>query len=99
MYAGEVVGAGGAGGVLSGIPFEPAVLLMSEATGPLLQWMLPGSSGQVDINGITGAAAAAAPVVAADGADWKVTLPTGIAPDGDTVSVLCVGLPKAGGSL
>jgi hypothetical protein len=103
LFAAEVVGAGGAGGSFV-CPFEPGVLVMSEATGPLLQLMLPGSAGQVDINAITGAAAAAAPVITAVDADDKsqgftVALPTGIAPDGDTVSVLAIGFRDTDGSL
>jgi len=92
-FVGEVVGAGGAGGDLTGIPFEPAVIYLSEATGPSLQLQLPGSAAKVDINLITGAAAGTAVPDATQEADgtWTIALPTALAPDGDTVSAWCLG--------
>ena len=92
-FVGEVVGAGGAGGNLTGIPFEPAVIVLSEATGPSLQLQLPGSAAKVDINMILGSAAAAAIPDATQETDgtWTIALPTALAPDGDTVSAWCLG--------
>jgi hypothetical protein len=96
-FVGEVTGAGGAGGDLTGIPFDPAIVLISEATGPLLQLQVPGSSGDVDINMITGAAAGTAiPAAVASGSTWTISLPTGLAPDGDVVSVVCLGFREDG---
>lgn len=92
-FVGEVVGAGGVGGPLAGIPFEPAVIYLSEATGPSLQLQLPGSAAKVDINLITGAAASTAVPNATQEVDgtWTIDLPTALAPDGDTVSAWCLG--------
>jgi len=88
-FVGEIVSAAGAGGSLAGVPFEPAVIVMSENTGPTLQLQMPGSAGKVDINMITGAAAAAAipDLVQQPDGTWTLTLPTAQAPDGDTVSL------------
>lgn len=99
-FVGEITGAGGAGGSLASIPFQPGIILISEATGPLLQLQVPGSSGAVDINMITGAAAGTAIPAATQAVDgtWTQALPTGLAPDGDTVSVVCLGF-RADGSL
>lgn len=97
-FVGEVTGAGGAGGDLTGIPFDPAIVLISEATGPALQLQVPGSSGDVDINMITGAAAGTAipaAVAQADGT-WTISLPTGLAPDADVVSCVCLGFREDG---
>ena len=100
-FVGEVLGAGGVGGVLENIPFEPAAILVSEATGPFLQLQLPGSAAKVDINMITGAAAGGAIPAATLEADglYDLALPTGMAPDGDTASVLILGFRDVGGSL
>ena len=97
-FVGEVVGAGGAGGDLTGIPFDPAIVLISEATGPALQLQVPGSAGDVDINMITGAAAGTAipAAVAQANGTWTISLPTGLAPNGDTVSCVCLGFREDG---
>lgn len=100
-FVGEVLGAGGVGGVLENIPFEPAVILVSEATGPLLQVQLPGSAAKVDINMITGAAAAVAipdATLEADGL-YDLALPVTIVPDADTASVLILGFRDSNGSI
>ena len=49
---------------------------------------------------ITGAAAAAAVTVAAVGdGTYNITVPTGVAPDGDTVTMVVTGFRDVGGSL
>jgi hypothetical protein len=100
-FVGEILGAAGAGGSLANIPFEPAVIVASDAAVPLLQAQLPGSAAKVDIDMITGAAAAAAIPAAVQQPDgtWTLTLPTGLAPDGNTVSLLILGFRDVGGSL
>lgn len=101
-YVGEVTGAGGVGGVLSGIPFQPAIVEIFDTTVPLAQKQVPGSAGAVDVNLITGAAAAHALAVASDDAtvpSWKVTLDVNLAPNGHVVHVVCYGFPDRGGSL
>ena len=99
-YCGQVLGAGGAGGSLAGIPFEPMEIIVSEATGPTLVLQVRASSGDVNINMITGAANASLPVVsqAVDGS-WTIALPTALAPDGDTATVLVHGYRDIAGSL
>ncbi len=91
-FVGEVVGDGGTVD-LTGIPFDPAVIYLSEATGPSLQLQLPGSAGKVDINLISGAAAGTAIPDATQEADgtWTIALPVALAPSGDTVSAWCLG--------
>jgi hypothetical protein len=100
-FMGEILGAGGAGGSLTGIPFEPAAILISDAAVPLGQLQFPGSAGKVDINLITLAAAGAAIPAATLQADgtYTLALPTGLAPDGNTVSVLIIGWRDVNGSL
>lgn len=102
MFVGEVAGAGGVGGVLSGIPFEPAIVDVYEPVAPVMQRQVPGSGGAVDVNLITGAAASTALVVAVDDASapsWKVTLAVGHVANGRTATVVCTGFRDAGGSL
>jgi hypothetical protein len=100
-FVGEILGAGGAGGSLANIPFQPAVIVLSEATGPLLQLQVPGSGGAVDINMITGAAAGAAIPAAVKQADgtYTLSLPTGLVPDGDTASLLILGFREGANGL
>jgi hypothetical protein len=78
-FVGEVVGDGGDVD-LTGIPFEPAVIYLSEATGPSLQLQLPGSAGTAIPNATQ----------EVDGT-WTITLPVALAPSGDTVSAWCLG--------
>lgn len=102
MFVGEILGAGGVGGVLSGIPFEPAMVEIFEPVAPLMQRRMPGSAGAININTITGAAAGTPIAVAVDDVavpSWKVTLPVGLAPNGRTVTVVCYGFRDIGGSL
>ncbi len=104
MFVAEVLGAGGVGGTFV-CPFEPAVVIISEVTGPLLQIQFPGSSGTVGINMVDGTAASADATYAAVDADDKslgftVTLPTGVVPDADTATVFVIGFRDViGGSL
>lgn len=101
-YVGEVTGAGGVGGSLRGIPFQPAIVDVYEPVAPLAQRQIPGSAGAIDINLITGAAAAAAIVVAVDDPtvpSWRVNLVAGIAVNGRVVHVVCQGFRDQGGSL
>lgn len=107
MYSGSIVGAGGAGGVLSDIPFEPAIVdIHKTAATSIFQRRLIGPAGAVDINMKDGTAAGSPIAVAVDndGTDgnpktWKVTLVTGLAPDAATVIVVCTGFRDIGGSL
>lgn len=98
-YVGSVVGAGGVGAILSGIPFEPALVDIHEPTAPLQQRRLPDD---VQVNLITGAIAANNVVVEVDDAavpSWKITLPATIAPDADTVYLVCTGVRDVSGGI
>lgn len=101
VFVAEGVGAGGAGVEITGIPFEPGVILLSENTGPLLQLQFPTAGGKVDINMISGAAAGAAIAAAVQQPDgtWNIQLTTAQAPDGDTASLVCFGVRDVAGGL
>jgi hypothetical protein len=102
MFVGQVLGAGGAGGSLLNVPFEPAMIDISEATGPTLVRHMRGGAlpAAVDLNLITGAVNAAVPVITKVGnGDWTIALPTALAPDGDTATVVVYGYRDVGGSL
>ena len=99
-FVGRVVGAAAAGGSLLNVPFEPAIIDVSEATGPTLVRQIRATSGNVNLNMITGAANAVLPVVTQVGPnDWTIALPTGLAPDGDTATVVVTGFRAIAGSL
>lgn len=101
-FVGEVTGAGGVGGELTGIPFEPAIVDLYDVSVPLMQRQIPGSSAAIDVNLIDGTAAANALVVAVDDASvpsWKVTLDVNLAPNAAVVSVVCTGVRQVRGSL
>jgi len=101
-FIAQVLGAGGAGGAILNVPFEPAVIEVSEATGPTLTKSIRGGGmpAAVELNMISGAVNANPPVVTQVGPGaWTVTLPTALAPDGDTATVVMYGVSHAGGSL
>lgn len=102
MFVGEVYGAGGAGGVLRAIPFEPAAVRLYVTATPLKQITVVGATGQIDIDDITGGAAADPLVIAADDLNpgkWKVTIPFASLADGDRANLICEGCRQVGGSL
>ena len=101
VFVGNVTGAGGVGGVLSGIPFEPAIIDLYEPAGPVMQRDLPGAGGtRVKVNLITGAAAATAFVIATDGPGfWKVTFAVGHIANAAVATIVCTGFRSVGGSL
>ena len=102
-YAGIILGAGAAGGSLAGIPFQPTAILLTETATPKLQAMVPTSPAGTfkHVNLITGATAAVAIPAATKQPDgtWTQTLPTTLAPDGVTVTLLILGFRDVGGSL
>lgn len=100
-FVGQITGAGGAGGTLADIPFEPAVVVLVNP-GTLFQLSMPISGGRISINAISGAAAGTAtPAATQDPTTkkWSLALPTGLAPDGDPVHVLCFGVSDIDGGL
>ncbi len=93
---GTVLGAGGAGGSLLLVPFEPAVIEIINAAGAtpaFTKYVMLGTPEGVQI--ILGAldATAEAPAVTQVGAnDWTILLNTADAPDGETVLVTVYGV-------
>lgn len=95
-FIGKIVGAGGAGGSLTGVPFEPAVIFCLEPTGPTGTLSVFRSDATAHVNMITLAAATLVPTVTKVGdQNWTIAAPTGLAPDGDTVTVLAFGVKNA----
>jgi hypothetical protein len=101
-FIGQVVGAGGAGGAIENIPFEPAIIEVYEPTGPTASKLIRGGglAADVAVNAISGAVNATPAVVTQVGpGNWTVTLDTAEAPDGDTATVIIYGVRNVGGSL
>lgn len=105
MYCGQITGAGGAGGTLSGIPFEPAAVLIYnlDAGTPFMQFSPPGRLGtaaeQLNIGAAAAAGSAAIPAGVLSGDTYDLTLPTGLAGDGNVVEVIVWGFRDVAGSL
>lgn len=103
-YLGQVLGAGGAGGALTGIPFQPAVIEIINADGAtpaFTKYAYPAGVG-TGVQIILGAldATAEAPVLSQVGpGDWTATLNTADAPDAETVTVIVYGFRDVAGSL
>lgn len=106
-YMAKVTGAGGAGGSVEDVPFEPAYIEVWDVANLSLYKSYFASDGAVHMSvidtgaGATDLAANANPPVltqVAEG-DWTVALPTQMAPDGDTVVVLIKGFRNVAGSL
>ena len=96
-FIGQVLGAGGAGGNLDDVPFEPAVIIALEPTGPTGTLMIRGMTvSDVKVNLITLAAATVFPTISQLSAtSWRVACPTALAPDGDTTTIVCFGVKNA----
>lgn len=104
-FMGQVTGAGGAGGDLAGIPFEPALVEIINEAGATPAWakyaMLATPIG-VRIAAAAVDATADAPavaVVAGPPQTWTLTLDTADAPDAETVTVIVYGFRDVAGSL
>lgn len=97
-------GAGGAGFEVTNVPFQPAVIEAINEGGatPTVSKFVYATSGTV---GVAVAAAAAdgtanAPTLTKVGnGDWTVSLPTALAPDTETVTLIMWGARDVGGSL
>lgn len=104
MFCGQVLGAGGAGGDLLNVPFEPAAIEIINEAGATPTWIK-----YVNINGtligVTVAAAVAdgtanAPTLTEVGDnDWTIGVDTADAPDGETVTVIVYGYRNIAGGL
>lgn len=102
-FVGKVTGAGGAGGSLLNVPFEPAEVICLNQAGatPTFFHSVFASDAAVHLS-IAAAAAANAnpPVLTQVGAgDWTVALPTAMAPDAEVVTVIVRGCRDVAGSL
>ena len=101
MYMGEVLGAGGAGGTLLLVPFEPAYVRVINADGATPAVTEAAfSTNPAHVTVIAAAALQATPVAKTQvgEGDWTVTLPTALAPDAETVVVIVHGFRDVGGS-
>lgn len=105
-YIGQITGAGGAGGTLSGVPFDPALIeVLNEAGATPTTWKFVNlASGGI---GVTTAAAVADATasfptvtrVAGPPITWDVAVPTAVAPDTEVVTVICYGARDVAGGL
>ena len=105
-FIGQVTGAGGAGGTLSGVPFNPGVIEVINEAGaaPAFTKYAMLASGAIGVQIILAAAdaTAAAPVVssvAGPPVTFDVLLDTADAPDAEVVTVICYGVREGNGSL
>jgi hypothetical protein len=104
-FVGQVTGAGGAGGDLAGIPFEPAVVEIINEAGAApayTKYVMLGTPIGVQI--ILGAldATSEAPAVAEVAGPpktWTLTLDTADAPDAEVATVIVYGVHDTDGGL
>ena len=103
-FMGVVTGAGGAGGSIVNVPFEPAIVRVVNAGGAtpaVAESFFPDGDTARHVL-VTAAVALNAnpPVLTQVGEnDWTVALPTQLAPDGEEVVVHIIGFRPVGGSL
>jgi len=105
-FVGQVTGAGGAGGTLAGVPFDPAVVEVVNEAGAIPTWtkhvMLTGGAIGIAVAAAAADATATAPTitrVAGPPVTFSVALTTGVAPDAELVTVICYGVRDVNGGL
>lgn len=102
-FIGQVTGAGGVGGELTGVPFEPAIVEVLNQAGavPAYHKSIFASSGAVHATIAAATAANATPPVLTqvDENDWTVALPVGMLPNAEVATVIVWGVRSVGGSL
>lgn len=100
VFMGTVLGAGGAGDTLEGVPFEPALIFAMNPAGATATMHFSAFGAAADHMSFAAAATANAnpPVLSGSGNDYDVALPTQMAPDGETLTVVCFGFAEVGGS-
>lgn len=100
IFMGSVTGAGGAGDTLEGVPFEPALVVALNPAGGTPAVHISAFGDAADHVTIAAATAANAnpPVLSGSDNDWDVALPTQMAPNGETLTVICIGFAQLGGS-
>jgi len=103
-FLGQVLGAGGIGGVLANIPFQPATIEIINADGAapaFTKYAYPSGVG-TGVQVILGAldATAEAPVLTQVGPnDWSAALDVADAPNAETVTVIVTGFRDVNGSI
>ena len=102
-YVQKITGAGGAGGSIAAVPFQPAIVeAINQAGGaPAYYKSVFASDAAIHMSVILATAANATPPVLTDNGDgtWKVALPTAMAPDGEVVTVVITGVNDIAGGL
>lgn len=103
MWMAQAAGAGGAGCDIEGVPFEPALVEIINQAGATPAWskcIYPAGGSAIGVTIAAAAAAATAPTLtqAAEG-DWDIAIPTALAPDGETVTVIVYGFRDVASSL
>ncbi|HET6494946.1 MAG TPA: hypothetical protein VFH61_06235 [Thermoleophilia bacterium] len=104
-FIGQVLGAGGVGGTLTGIPFNPAVIEIINEAGSapaFTKYVMLATPIGVQIILAAADATSEAPAVSAVAGPprtWSALLDTADAPDGETVTVICYGARDVNGSL
>jgi len=94
-FYGSVVGAGGIGGTLVNVPFEPAAIKAINAAGatPAVHESIFATGGAVHTTTAAAVAANATPPTLAQVGtnDWTITFPVGMLPNGETLTVEVTG--------
>jgi hypothetical protein len=105
-FIGQVTGAGGAGGTLSGVPFDPAVVEIINEAGATPQWAkyVFLGSGTIGLSVVLAAADATANAptvtrVPGPPVTFDVGVVTADAPDAEVVTVICYGMRDVNGGL
>lgn len=101
-YVAQGTGAGGVGFAVLNVPFEPAVIVALNPAGaaPAVHHSI-FSPTPAHTTTILAAAANATPPTLTKVADndWTITVPVGMAPDGEVLTLLVYGVRDIGGSL
>lgn len=104
-FMGQVTGAGGAGGSLLNVPFQPALIEVINEGGATPTWHKFAYPDGGSALGVSVAAAAAdgtsnAPTLTQVGAgNWTIALNTTVAPDAEVCTVIVYGFKVVAGSL
>lgn len=98
FHMGTVTGAGGVGGTLEGVPFEPAIIVCLNPAGvaPAVHISTFGDAADHVSIILATAANATPPVITGSANDWDVALPIGMAPDAEVLTVICIGFAALG---
>lgn len=101
-FIGQVTGAGGAGGSVTGVPFEPAAILAMNEGGvaPATHVSIFSPTAAHGTIILATAANATPPTLTKVGdGDWTVDFPVGMLPDGEVMTCLIFGVRDTDGGL